>query len=290
MLLQSIGKPLSSAAATAQRLQESAPPFGFTEQDKQLYTSLLQANARLRYIARCLLKRWMIRRLIRRINEEDLVTLERPRQPITIYDWPARKCYSYEASTIARDIRECLLQRDYMFPEPVHPRNLLTNQSLSSMQLASVFHQLRATGKQFHWSLAAFESIAFSLCCFKLMHEHPLRYEVLRSLFNQPTLEDTRSIVFDYMEDEHEFRERPFSKPIYTWALQHAPDAPRIQRWRKLAQRHHELAIEIADEFERMQAQEKGVDFCANELCSAPHDLILLRAEWKKKQLRGASS
>jgi hypothetical protein len=288
-LLLSIGKQHAFDA-----LQEGAkdmlPSFGFTQADKELYMTLLRANARLRHAARCLLKRWMIRRLIRPMNEEDLVTLEQPRQPVTLYDWSGRKRYVYEASTLARDIRECLLQRDYMFPEPHSPRNLLTNQALSPMQLVSLFHQLRATGKQFHWSLAAFEGLSFCLTGFKQRYEHPLRYEVLRSLFNQPTLEDTRSIVFDYIEDEHEFRERPFSRPIYTWALQHAPDASRIQRWRRLAQRHHELAIEIVDEFERMQAQEKEMDACVNELCSPPHDLIALRTEWKKKQIRVVSS
>jgi hypothetical protein len=232
----------------------------------------------------------MHRRMIRPMNEEDLVTLEPPRQPVILYDWPGRKRYMYEASTLARDIRECLLQRDYMFPEPHSPRNLLTNQPLSPMQFLSAFHQLRATRKQFHWSLAAFEGVSFCLTGFKQRYEHPLRYEVLRSMFNQPTLEDTRSLVFDYIEDEHEFHERPFSRPIYTWALQYAPYATRIQSWHRLAQRHHELAIEIADEFERMQAQEKEMNARVNELCSPPHDLIALRAEWKKKQLHAASS
>ena len=285
-LLLSTGKQhVFDALQEEEEKKDRLLSFGFTQADKELYMTLLRANARLRHAARCLLKRWMIRRLIRPMNEEDLVTLERPRQPVTLYDWSGRKRYVYEASTLARDIRECLLQRDYMFPEPHSPRNLLTNQALSPMQLVSLFHQLRATGKQFHWSLAAFEGLSFCLTRFKQRYEHPLRHEVLRSLFNQPSLEDTRSIVFDYIEYEHEFRDRPFSKPIYTWALQHAPHTGRIQGWRRLAHRHHELVIEIADELERMQAQEKEINAVAEELCSVPNELHALRAQWKIKQL-----
>lgn len=291
--LSSIGTNYQAAMTALKNLSslwgEGLLSTVYSSQRTEQLIRLVEANARIRHAGRCLLKRWMTKRLVRVMNEEDIVTLEPPRQPVTVYDWSARKSYTYEASTIARDMRECLLQRDYMFPDPIPPRNLLTNQALTPLQLRSVLYQLRTTRKQLHWTLAAFEGHDFSLSCFKRMHEHALRQEVLRGLFAQPTLEDTRSIVFDYISDEHEYREKPFSKAIYSWALLHAPTAYRIQRWRLLAHRHHELCIQIADELERVKAQEKEMDACAEELCSPPNDLILLRAEWKQKEIRSTS-
>lgn len=255
-----------------------------SEEDGAAYKELVYQNARLRWSAACLLKRWLMRRS-RRMNEEDIVTLEPPRQRIDIYDWAARRVYSYEASTIARDIRECLLQRDYMFPSPILPRNLLTNESLSHMQVSSVFHQLRQTRKGLHWSFSAFEEGAYDLSRFVTRFAQPLRHEVLRTLALQPTHADTIDIVEDFISDQHSYHGVPFPRIIYQWALKHAHDAPRICEWRRLAFRHHEIEIEIADESERSAKQEKELDDPVEKLCKRPIELIILRNAWKRKQL-----
>jgi hypothetical protein len=257
----------------------------WTEEERAAYKALIDLNARIRWLTTCLLKQRLMRRAVRRMNEEDIVTLEPPRQRIEIYDWSARKLYTYEASTVARDIRECLLQRDYMFPNPLQPRNLLTNKSLSPMQALSVFHQLRQTRKALHWSLAAFEEGGFCLPRFVTRFAQPLRHEVLQSLFFQPTHDDTIGIVEDFITDEHEYREIPFPKIIYEWALKHAADAPRIREWRRLAFRHHEIEIDVADEIERSAKQQKELDAAAEKLCERPIELIAMRNAWKRAQL-----
>jgi hypothetical protein len=266
---------------------------GIFFQDQALFIEkclhLIEVNRRMRGAVRTLLKRWLLRRKVRRMNEEDIVTLELPRQPITIVDWPARKLYVYEASTVARDVRECLLQRDYMFPAPLQPRNLLTNQPLTPMQCLSAFRQLRATGKRLHWSIAAYQQEDYVLATFKLKFDAPLRHEVLNTLFSQPTSDDTIGIVYDFISDEHTFREKPFPKVTYAWALQHAADAPRIREWRRLAFRYHQLAIELADEDEREQRRAAEIDPHTGTLCTHPTELSTLRNAWKLAQINSAT-
>lgn len=257
----------------------------WTEEERVAYRALINQNARIRWLTTCLLKQRLARRSVRLMNEEDLVTLEPPRQPIDIYDWSARKLYRYEASTVARDIRECLLQRDYMFPSPLQPRNLLTNTNLTPMQSLSVFHQLRQTRKALHWSLAAFEEGGFCLPRFATRFAQPLRHEVLRTLFLQPTHEVTIEIVEDFIKDEHDYRGIPFPKVVYTWALKHAADAERMCEWRRLAFRHHEIEIDYADEVDRSNKQKEELDAAAEELCKRPLELIVLRNAWRKAQL-----
>jgi hypothetical protein len=265
-----------------QRLQEITT---WTEEERAAYKKLIDQNARIRWLTASLLKQRLMRRVVRQMNEEDLVTLEPPRQRIEVFDWPARKLYVYEASTVARDIRECLLQRDYMFPSPIQPRNLLTNTNLTPMQHLSVFHQLRQTRKALHWSLTAFEEGGFCLPRFVTRFAQPLRHEVFKTLFLQPTNNDTIEIVEDFIKDEHEYREIPFPKIVYTWALKHAADAPRICEWRRLAFRHHEIEIDYIDEFERSNKQKEELDAAAEKLCERPTDLIALRNAWRRAQL-----
>lgn len=265
-----------------QRLQKMTV---WTEEERAAHKRLIDLNARIRWLVTCLLKQRLMRRSVRRINEEDLVTLEPPRQPIEIYDWSARKLYRYEASTVARDIRESLLQRDYMFPNPLQPRNLLTNQSFSPMQALSVFHQLRQTRKALHWSLAAFEEGGFCLRRFATRFAQPLRHEALKTLFLQPTHDDTIEIVEDFITDEHEYREIPFPKIVYTWALKHAADAPRIREWRRLAFRHHEIEIDYVDQIDRSTKQKEELDEATKKLCERPVELIALRNAWRRAQL-----
>jgi hypothetical protein len=259
----------------------------WSEEERAAYREVIDQNARLRWVTACLLKRRLMRRTVRPMNEDDIVTLEPPRQRIEVYDWPARKLYIYEASTVARDIRECLLQRDYMFPCPMSPRNLLTNQTLSSMQALSVFHQLRQTRKALHWSFTAFEDGEFCLPRFTARFAQPLRHEVLRTLSLQPTHDDTIEIVEDFIRDEHVYRGIPFPTITYQWALKHAPDAPRIREWRRIAFRHHAIEIDIADETERTKQQEKELDEPTEKLCKRPIELVIMRNKWKLAQLGG---
>ena len=89
----------------------------------------------------------------------------------------------------------------------------------------------------------------------------------------------------DFITDEHEYREIPFPKIIYEWALKHAADAPRIREWRRLAFRHHEIEIDVADEIERSAKQQKELDAAAEKLCERPIELIAMRNAWKRAQL-----
>jgi hypothetical protein len=248
---------------------------------------LLEVNRRMRWAVSRLLKRWLLLRKVRRMNEEDIVTLDIPRQPITIIDWPARKLYVYEASTVARDVRECLLQRDYMFPAPLQPRNLLTNQALTPMQCLSAFWQLRATGKRLHWSIAAYQGEGYTLAPFKVKFDTALRHEVLKTLFSQPTNDDTIGIVYDFISDEHAYRGKAFPNITYAWALHHAASATRICEWRRLAFRHHQLTIELADESEREDRRIAEIDPHIGALCTPPVELSALRNAWKLGQITG---
>lgn len=242
---------------------------------------LARKNQRIRFLLSCFLKQWLFRRLIPG-NDYDPVTCESPRRPIRFIDWPQRRIYTFEASTILRDMRERLLYQNYLFTEPKSPRNPYTNVEFSLGQYYSVFKQLRVLGLS-HWALEGLTECLYNLEQFHNKFASPLRFAALKDCFSDPTNSVGKDLLYEFMEDQHDIHEKPFLSAVYLWALDEAPTSSIVKFWRHLCMKYHELEITVRDPTTCRNYQKLYVIDHTRELCEHPSDLIALRNTHMKK-------
>ena len=134
----------------------------------------------------------------KQINIEDIVTMEVPKKPVYVINYPERCTYVYEAETMRRSINTRLLLSDWMFESPQYPINPLSNESFTTGQLLSIYNQMKAYGS-FSWVLDRFKACSFNLKLFKLRFRQQLKLEAIESHFkNEP--ENSKETIFDLFE------------------------------------------------------------------------------------------
>ena len=266
------------ASLEGKRTEHLPDPFGVTEEEMDECLLLAAKCQRVRVALATFARRWLLVRRVKVMNEEDIVTCEVPRQPVQILDWSQRKLYVYEAATIARDIRESLLQQDYLFPAPKPPRNILTNEPLSLQQFLSVVDQLREYRK-LHWATEALCQYGYNMAQFTARFDQPLRLETLANVFARPTSETVVELVYQFIEDEHEYHGVHLNKALYIWAVRNAPYAETIKAWRRLTYRFHELDIQIIDKVECHDQQYSELSERSRALCLNIAELLALRKQ-----------
>lgn len=117
--------------------------------------------------------------IIRKCNkipfqDVDPITLSPVDRPIILYDIKNRCRHRFEAKPLMVHIHRQLLHGSIGFPEPLMPRNPLTNIELTYGQLVSCYFQLRDAGQSI-WTLAGFYSLNFNLSKFSAIYEPALR-------------------------------------------------------------------------------------------------------------------
>lgn len=237
--------------------------FGTPTQLLKESATVAKKNQRTIMAFRGLALRWLARR-IRPGNDDDLVTCEVPKHPITLMAWRERRTYSFEPSTIQRDMCERLLMTTYSVPAYQQPRNPYTNLPLTPEQFYSVLHQLRRAGIS-HWVLEAYASVKCDMKRYKEQFGEPLLQETTRRQFNSLSPE-TIEIVLDFIEDEHLVHRVKYDDSIYRWALEERPSLPRIQKWIELCKKNVLHTMTIQD----ITAASRG-------LCRTPTELEALR-------------
>jgi hypothetical protein len=243
------------------------------------YRQALFLNARFRSYARTLLKAWLRRYRFQQGNDVDLVTLETPRQPVTLVDWPSRRTYSFEAGTILKDCVERLLCQDLELVTPQQLRNPYTNMPLTYGQAFHIIQQLRAFGRS-HWTLEAYASpfTQYNFSKFCQMHNTPLRHSALDRIFRNPRSSDCVDLVYEFIRDEHDNHGQSFNVPVYLWALRHEDTSlERIVKWRELCKKYHLISILHSDVAEMNAQINRHIVPATEALCGPPQDLIILR-------------
>ena len=189
-------------------------------------------NQRVRNAFSALARRWLFKRA-KQGNEEDLVTGEAPVKPVTLFDWPSRTKYVFEASTIRRDMMIRLLTSTAgFFPKPQYPRNPYTNMVLRQSEFHSILQQLRAYGYT-HWTL---EGLASYYCIDTFGHEmfFKLKATIVKNLFADHTNPDGIARVMEFMAERFDDNDKPFYVPLFRWALENKPLHPIIISWRNI--------------------------------------------------------
>jgi hypothetical protein len=241
----------------------------------------VRANQRRLMAFRALAHKWLLKRRFKAGNEEDLVTGEIPKKPVTLTIWSERRTYTFEATTIRRDMLERLLQHSYLFPKYLVPRNPYTNCEMSQEQFSSIISQLRATGLS-HWAFEGLLKCNYDMEKFKAMFGEPVKRELIAKHFNNVSAE-TIDIVIDFMDDQHDENDKYFDSSLYRWALENSVRHLKITKWVSLCRRYHEAIVNLRDRQE-LGKELLEIRAACLTLCSYPLDLEDLRNEQRKKQ------
>ena len=134
----------------------------------------------------------------KQINTEDIVTMEIPKKPIYVINYPERCTYVYEAETMRRSINTKLLMSDWMFETPQYPVNPLSNEPFTTGQLLSIYNQMKAYGS-FSWVFDRFKACTFNLKLFKLRFKQQLKLEAIESHFKNEYV-NSKETIFDFFE------------------------------------------------------------------------------------------
>ena len=226
------------------------------------YRHLMIQNQRLRNAFGALARRWIRAKKIREGNEEDLMTGEVPKKPIVLEDFENRWRYSFEPSTILRDmVSRLLLSTATVFPSPKLPRNPYTNTDMTQGQFLSIMQQLRTLGKA-HWALEALYSVQYNIEQFSKDMHFKLRSAIIHNIFSNPDDSSAKELVLDFIEDEYENHKEECDYALYKWALDNVPESRHIQDWRKLCYEQHRLAYSNTPTKESLEIEEKTKRLC----------------------------
>lgn len=237
--LQSLWKNVYALKATINEYDRHGvladKPLAIEEQANRLQHWFAKEQ-KVRTALRYLLAKWLYAKYkTRMLNTDDPCTLEPCKNPVYIFDAARRGMYQLEASSLKRQVEFNLGFSDWLHPEPVLPKNPLTNLEFHPGQLLTVLQGIRRAGLG-SWMLEGFTAKAFHLKLFRLHFGQPLRIHAVNELVKQPKSEQLTEFLQEFiveMYDENEIT-KPSAKVILQWAAEHEMDDPYMQEWLRL--------------------------------------------------------
>jgi hypothetical protein len=233
------------------------------------YTKLIRMRARFRKF----LHHWRVNRL-KLASEEDLVTCEVPVHPITVVDWNTKTKYTFEASTLMRDITNRLLTHDGFFDTPQSPRNPFTNEPFTLAQMVSLWNQLSRSPEPASWAFTCFASSQFNLKTFSTDYTIPLQLNALRVTMLDPTDLDQQDRLLDFIEYEHDLAGVRFYRNTYNHAILHHQDLLRMVSWRTLCTEFYEAHIKFQHNQAIMKHIHAQIHLKSQEFLTKPTELL----------------
>lgn len=226
---------------------------------------LLRMNQDLRWKLKRFFTLCRIRRMSQ-VNDKDPITMESIEQEVCIPFFDQKKIYSFEAESLAKYIHKQLVANDGTIPMPQYPKNPLTNQEFSLVQIISILSQTKNLGHT-SWALESFAACRYDLESFLLFHRKSLRVHALRMTMAKPSDWDAIDTLYDFIQTQFDAHNVAFPRTLYKWAVRHATNHSQIERWRKLCLRWYEVYILIDDPLTRIDMlatiQEKTLDLCS---------------------------
>ncbi|NBV77845.1 hypothetical protein EBR66_06795 [bacterium] len=214
---------------------------------------------------RILLHRWLGRRM-KLGNTEDLVTGDIPKNPILLRDWSQRRIYTFEPTTILRDMLVRLRSQSYLFPKYLMPRNPYTNCELTENQFFCIMNQLRLAGYS-HWMLEGLMSTNYIKLLFIERFGGTIKKDIILREFQKPGA-DTLELIHTFIEDYYRDTNTPFDTHIYTWAIAHRQNHVLLKKWITLCRDYY--MIVFTDGNGKHYAKERDrIDIEAKRLCAS---------------------
>jgi hypothetical protein len=208
------------------------------------FRAIMLLNQKVKRAFAALARRWIRGKKMRQGNDDDLLTGEPPKNPILLEDFKGRWQYTFEPSTIARDMisRLSMSITNTVYPTPKLPRNPYTNQAMTEGQFYSVLQQLRACGKS-HWALESLYSLQYNITRFESEMYMKLRSTVITNLFANPNNTAANDILLHFIRDEYDHHKIYCDYLFYEWAIEHHNKSPHIQQWRALCYEMYRIGL-----------------------------------------------
>lgn len=200
---------------------------------------ILLLNQKVLYAFKRLLNAWRYKNL-RTMNEDDPITLSLPKNPVYIFT-PKFK-FVYEAESIALDIHKRLLNHDGQIPEPLYPRNLLTNEIMTLPQMMSVSKQCKNFGYSY-WTIEAFRKSSYCIDDFTRSQRNPLRYNAIIKIISNPLDPDGIETITDFIHTQFDYHNIPYPTSTYVWAIRSIPNDSVILQWKSLCKKWYSCLI-----------------------------------------------
>jgi hypothetical protein len=247
-------------------------PFGIDDVFLLGFNDLITLNQRVRWAMKQLIQRWRVRRL-RVANTEDVGTLERPKQPVYIYDWTTRTRYVFEAKSIFHDLKERLYHSEYLFPSALAPRNPFTNLPLTLGQTHFLVQDLQRLGYA-DAALLSFRDVGYQLTRFTSVCHGLLRAAAVRRLFRIPSSIEYQEVLYEFIQSQYEYHGIPWIVSyIWRWVLANLDQDMRIQRWKHLCYQYYSTLC-IEPETNREERLERVYETSAELVALPVQELI----------------
>jgi hypothetical protein len=236
---------------------------------------IFQRNQRLRFCLKSFFNRIRLSKF-RVANDFDPVTFDAPKNVIKVADWTQKRFYQFEAATLLGDIRTRLQHYSYLFPEPLYPRNLITNLPFSLFQIMTIYEQLLRSGHM-HWTLESFRNSEYNLKKFALMNHKQL---YLKAVHNSLYSDNDKEFLLDFIELQHSYHRFNFDMTLYIWAVSSkaGQHSKKIENWKRYCYQYYEAtSLFEEDSFEQIQRLNR-ITFFTSELCKSVHELRAMKA------------
>jgi hypothetical protein len=234
----------------------------------------LQKVRRARFILRQVIHHWRFKRLIPS-NTEDIVTLSIPKHPVWIVDWPLKKKYVFEGSTLMRDITARLLEYDGFFEDPQPPRNPLTNLPLTQAQTISIWNQLSTMRPSA--AFTEFRRVRFSIDRYLLEYNIPLQLYAFKQTMKDPKHLDTQERLLDFIEYAYDQESIDCFIQSYKYAMEHYSDHEILAAWTKACVEFYEAGILYSRSPQRLHDLQEVALNKTTDLLPRQDELRLLR-------------
>lgn len=198
-------------------------------------------NQTFRWKIKRLIQKWRVSRL-KQVNTDDIVTGEPPLSPVYIYDWAQRSKYVLEASSVYKDVCTRLFNSDGLFNNTLSPRNMFTNNILTTGQLHFITEDLRKYGFA-NWAIQGLQSCNYAINLFKRIYKQAIHLECLKRCFANHTSNECIDLMIDFIELEYEYHQiECINTSFLLWYIKEHIDCPIIQAWRKLCFKYYKHA------------------------------------------------
>jgi hypothetical protein len=245
--------------------------FWFPELSEHIENACFQIQ-KVKGILKRLLHRWKSYKLVP-INTTDFVTLEPVRIPVRIVDWEKNKCWEFEASSLMRDLTECLQKHDGFFEDPKFPRNPLTNNPLTLSQTISVWLQLSFSNVNPSSAFCNFRTARWNLKHYKLIYSTPLKYRSFKNTMNDLKQEDSLERLMDFITMVHDENDVPFLPNSYVYCINHFPESLIISAWKRLCANYYYAEILYLNQPDNRYKLQDNILLKSKELLVRYHEI-----------------
>ena len=187
------------------------------------------------------------------------MTLQPPLNPIFIIDWTIRAKYVFEASTIARDIRERLMCHDGIWEDSQSPRNPFTNLPLTLIQNISINQQLALYPVNLGWTVLAFRQVRYDIQRFILEYAKPMQLHAYRITMRDTSHIDYKERMIDFIEYAYDQKATNCLITTYSYCLNNFPTNPILKVWGDLCFNFYEASMLYSSIPEKLHTYQSSI-------------------------------